>query len=412
MAGLARSIARLANFRHRFEQLLATASPRTGQPTSPSPRLSDVTSFGSNPGNLRMFAYVPERLARRPALVVALHGCTQTAAAYQMGSGWSQLADRYGFVVVYPEQQHENNPKTCFSWFRPGDIRRDHGEALSVRQMVARAVANYGVDPDRVFVTGLSAGGAMTSVMLATYPEIFAGGAIIAGLPYGCAGNVEQGFQAMLETRATPARVLGDRVRAASSHRGPWPKISVWHGSADAVVKPFNADEIVAQWADVHGLNLRPTYEGRLGGHLRRGWQNARGDTVIEAITLRGMAHGVPVARHGERFGEVGPFFLDAGISSSHHIARFWGLAEAEAELPEIAAPLISDARTPVAEGEVLAPVQPARAEPFNPNAIIAAAFAAAGLPVPKTAEGVTPAETVAPEPIIEAALKAAGLKR
>src|SRR6185437_13350080 len=103
--------------------------------------------------------------------------------------------------------------------------------------MIEKAVGAFGIDQRRVFVTGLSAGGAMVSVMMAAYPELFAAGAIIGGLPYGSAANVQEAFDAMFNDRAPSARALGDRVRAASKHRGPWPRISVWHGTADTMVK-------------------------------------------------------------------------------------------------------------------------------------------------------------------------------
>jgi feruloyl esterase len=115
-------------------------------------------------------------------------------------------------------------------------------------------------DPTRVFVTGLSAGAAMTSVMLATNPDVFAGGAIIAGLPYGAADNVPQAFEAMHQCPPRATRVWGDLVRRASPHKGPWPRISVWHGGADATVVPPNATEIIKQWTDVHGLPVQPPF--------------------------------------------------------------------------------------------------------------------------------------------------------
>src|SRR5262245_26315081 len=117
MAGLRKTIAYLGRFRRRFEKLLAGARKRPGAetPSARLGRLREITGFGSNPGNLRMFAYPPDRLPHAPDLVVALHGCTQTAADYDHGTGWSTLADRQGFVLVYPEQQPSNNPKSCFS---------------------------------------------------------------------------------------------------------------------------------------------------------------------------------------------------------------------------------------------------------------------------------------------------------
>ncbi|MBK8210758.1 MAG: PHB depolymerase family esterase [Rhodospirillales bacterium] len=145
--------------------------------------LTEVSGFGSNPGNLRMLTYVPQDLPPNAALVVVLHGCTQTATSYDTGTGWSTLADRHGFALLLPEQRRSNNPLRCFNWFRGQDYVRDGGEPESIRQMVERLVSEHGIDRRRIFVTGLSAGGAMTSVMLATHPELFAGGAVVAGVP-------------------------------------------------------------------------------------------------------------------------------------------------------------------------------------------------------------------------------------
>ena len=145
--------------------------------------------------------------------------------------------------------------------------------------MIARMVADYQIDPRRIFVTGLSAGGAMTSVMLATYPEVFAGGAVIAGLPFGVATNVREALNGMLQSPSRPAGELGDLVRNASHHKGPWPRISVWHGSADRTVNPANANEIVKQWLDVHQLPSAPMSEATVDGYPRQIWWNADGET-------------------------------------------------------------------------------------------------------------------------------------
>nr|WP_246742521.1 PHB depolymerase family esterase [Microvirga splendida] len=298
-------------------------------PTMPN-RLTEVSGFGANPGNLRMLTYVPEAVSASPALVVVLHGCTQTAAGYDHGSGWSALADRYGFILLYAEQREANNPKRCFNWFQLGDIERDKGEACSIRQMVEFAIKQHNVDRSRVFVTGLSAGGAMTATMLATYPEVFASGAIIAGLPYRCATSVPEAFECMFQGQTRSAQEWGDLVRNASSHRGPWPKVSVWHGSADATVKPMNAGEIIKQWTNVHGLTSSPTSSETVDGYPRRVWTAPSGEDVIEEYVITGMAHGTPLDTGNDEnsYGAAGPFLLDVGISSSYRIAKFWGLTE------------------------------------------------------------------------------------
>jgi poly(hydroxyalkanoate) depolymerase family esterase len=292
--------------------------------------LIQITGFGTNPGELRMFSFVPETLQPSPALVVVLHGCGQNATSYDFGAGWSTLAKHYGFALLMPEQHAANNANTCFNWFNPEDSRRGRGEACSIRQMIARMVSQYKIDKHRIFVTGLSAGGAMTSVMLATYPEVFGGGAIIAGLPYGVAKNVREALSGMFQSAPRPARELGDLVRKASNHRGPWPKVSVWHGSADRTVNPANADEIIKQWLDVHRLSSSPMSEGSVNGYPHQIWWDADGETVVESYTITDMAHGTPlgIAENDERYGMQGAFLIEAGISSSYHIANFFGLTE------------------------------------------------------------------------------------
>jgi feruloyl esterase len=422
-------LARLQVLRTKFEGLLESArrkAAHTGAAPARAPtRLRELTGFGSNPGNLRMFAYAPQHLPPAAPLVVALHGCTQTADEYDYGTGWSSLADKFGFAVIYPQQQPVNNPRNCFSWFLPDDIARGQGEARSIREMVEHAVATFAADRGRVFVTGLSAGGAMASVMLATYPEVFAGGAVIAGLPYGCASNVQQAFEVMFTPQGHGAGVLGDRVRAASRHRGPWPKISVWHGTSDPIVQPSNGEDIIRQWTNVHGLAECPSCQELVGGHARRIWSDANGNALIEAFAITGMAHGVPLATTGgDSCGAAAAFFLDVGISSTHHIARFWQLHESLVEMPRAASRSAAiqipvDARDFVLVGAPAAGSQSSAEDSqeqnqqtqytVDPNAVIAAAFRAAGLPVPEipaAPPGAPP--RVASGPIIAAALKAA----
>ncbi len=311
------------------ETVAALASRRWLQDLSGAPTagLQEVALLGDNPGALRMLVHAPAVRTARAALVVVLHGCTQTAGAYALGAGWTELADRFGFVLLCPEQTRANNPTLCFNWFQPADTRRGGGEAASIHAMVRRAITDYDLDPDRVFVTGLSAGGAMANVMLAAYPESFAAGAIIAGLPYGSASNMQEAFAAMRHMRSLPPRTLGDAVRAASDHRGSWPRISVWQGDEDATVMAGVADDLVHQWRDVHGVE---TVAGEAKGTGRRRhtvWRTASGETVVELHQLSGMGHGAPLGRDlADGCGTAGPYLLEVGVSSSLEIARAWGL--------------------------------------------------------------------------------------
>jgi poly(hydroxyalkanoate) depolymerase family esterase len=299
-----------------------------GQAPGVSDRLTDLASFGSNPGALRARLHVPAGLAPGSPLVVVLHGCTQSAAAYDHGSGWSTLADSSGFAALFPEQVRANNANLCFNWFEPGDTKRGSGEALSIRQMIAQMVKDHALDEQRVFITGLSAGGAMTSAMLATYPEVFAGGAIVAGLPYGVAESVPQAFDRMRGHGGPSGKVLAERVLDASDHKGPWPTVSVWHGTADATVSLSNAGAIVDQWRGVHALPASPTQTSIVDGHRRNVWHGPQGQEHIQLFTIDSMGHGTPIQASGmDQLGHAGPFMLDQGISSTRHIARSWGIA-------------------------------------------------------------------------------------
>ena len=286
------------------------------------------TAFSPNPGGLRMMAHVPPGLGRGAPLVVALHGCTQTAAGYDTGTGWSALADRAGFAVLCPEQVRANNQNVCFNWFEPGDIVRGQGEVASMAAMVNRMIADFGIDRRRVFVTGLSAGGAMTSALLACYPETFAAGAIIAGLPFGAADTVQSAMQAMHRGTAVSSFVAGKRVRAASAHQGPWPRVSVWHGTADHTVRPSNADELIAQWSEVHGLT-GPGRAEPLEGSVRQIWTDSSGRVVLERVIVAGLGHGVPIVP-GTGIGIPGPHIIASSVSSTEHIARFFGVLPAD----------------------------------------------------------------------------------
>ena len=320
MRSISDTMARLAAFRD------ITPGGRMADPVQ---RLDTLTGFGTNPGALVAKYHVPAKLRPGAALVVVLHGCTQTAEGYDQGAGWSTLADREGFAVLFPEQTRANNPNLCFNWYMSEDTRREGGEAQSIRQMIAAMILAHDLDPARVYITGLSAGGAMTSVMLATYPELFAGGAIIAGLPFGSAHNVPQAFDRMRGHGGPDDAELTALVRDASGgHQGDWPTISIWHGTADRTVAIANMDRIAVQWRDLHGTNEAPDMVEALDGYSRSIWHGADGRVAIEQYEIAGMGHGTPIDPTGpDRLGHAAPHMLDVGISSTALIARSWGVA-------------------------------------------------------------------------------------
>ena len=316
---------------------------------APALAQSEVTGFGSNPGALRMFKYVPAGLPANSPLVVALHGCAQSASSYDAETGWQMLADRWQFALVLPQQQSANNSSGCFNWFESGDTARGQGETLSIKQMVDRMIADHAIAPSRVYVTGLSAGGAMTAAMLAAYPDVFAGGAILSGLPYRCATTQSAAFSCMNPgTNLAPAQ-WGDRVRAAyPSWTGPWPLVSIWHGDADYTVRPMNLTESMEQWTDVHGIDQVADVSDTVAGYPHRLYKNAAGQPLVETYTISGMGHGTPVdPGTGEtQCGVAGAYILDANICSSYYIGRFWGLDNLDGVAPSVSLTAPSEGAT------------------------------------------------------------------
>ena len=337
-------------------------------------RLEELTGFRDNPGALDARVYLP---AGRPtALVVVLHGCTQNASVYDRGSGWSELAARQGFALLYPQQRRTNNPNLCLNWYRPEDAQRGRGEPESIAQMVRSMADRYQIDASRTFITGLSAGGAMTSIMLATYPELFAGGAIIAGLPFGAASTLPDALERM-RGEGFPSRAeLASRVQAASDYRGLMPTLSVWHGTHDNIVHPANAVAIADQWRDLHGLGEIDAKVDAVAGHRRHTWFNSNGQAIVTKYDIRGMGHGTPLdTGRSDACGTVGPHMLEAGICSTRQIARSWGLLGESVELqgvPSSSSPL--GARGPEASSQRLTPHR------SNVSAIIEDALRSAGL--------------------------------
>ncbi|GAA2787908.1 extracellular catalytic domain type 1 short-chain-length polyhydroxyalkanoate depolymerase [Saccharopolyspora taberi] len=291
--------------------------------------LEPVTGF-DNPGGLSMYVYRPADLPEKAPVVVALHGCTQSAQDYADHSGLDKFADQNKFLLVFAEQSTTNNPNRCFNWFQPGDISRDQGEAASIRNMVDHAVATLGGDGNRVHVTGLSAGGAMTAAMLATYPDVFKSGAIMAGLPYKCATTMAEAFTCMNPgSDRTPAQWAELARSGNPSWTGPWPRVAIWHGTSDTTVVPSNADELRDQWTAVHNLSQEPTRTSTLppNNTQHEEYADASGSVAVEVNRVPDIGHGTPVhpGPGPEDCGQTGQYYPDS-ICSSYYVTQFFGL--------------------------------------------------------------------------------------
>jgi poly(hydroxyalkanoate) depolymerase family esterase len=333
-----------------------------------SSALEAVTSFGTNPAQLKMYRYTPMNMPAGPRpLVVVLHGCTQTAAAYE-NTGWSALADAWKFHVVYPEQNSSrNNSSGCFNWggrwksapqtfvFTPEpldltEIARGHGENESIKEMVDKMKAEHPIDDKRVFVTGLSGGGAMAALMLAVWPDVFSGGAIFAGIPYGCAmdkkttaeaGNCLKDYSGANAYLDRTPQAWGDLVRsAAPSYKGPYPRVSIWHGTSDSVVNNKNQAELMKQWTNANGIDQTPDAQGDVDGFPHAEYKDASGKTLVETYTITGQSHGTEVApskpidpaqTKGPMCGKAGAYILSTGICSTYYAGKFFGLDGATA---------------------------------------------------------------------------------
>ncbi|GIJ48347.1 hypothetical protein Val02_52330 [Virgisporangium aliadipatigenens] len=277
--------------------MTATVAALTVAPPARAAALVEVTNFGTNPSNLRMHLYVPDRLAARPAVLLAVHYCTGTGPAFYSGTRFAALADQYGFIVIYPSATRSGQ---CFDVSSPQALRHDGGsDPVGLVSMVRYVQQRYSTDTSRTFVTGASSGAMMTNVLLGDYPDVFRAGAAFAGVPFGCFATTDgsswnsQCAQGQIDR--TP-QAWGDLVRGAyPGYSGSRPRMQVWHGVNDDTLRYPNFNEEIDQWTNVLGVSRTPV----LTDTPRANWTRTRYGTntvqaPVEAISVANTGHNLP----------------------------------------------------------------------------------------------------------------------
>ena len=297
------------------------------------PLSEEVMDFGTNPGNLSLFYYVPKTVKENAPMVVVLHGCGQGATAAAELTGWNKLADEYGFCVMYPQQHFPNNPQHCFSWFKKNEIERGSGECESIKQMVDYMLKKFKVDTKSVFVTGMSAGGAMSTVMIATQPGMFKAAAIFAGGPYKPGSNIFTSSGSMVwGVNKTPDEWQDLVWRENPAFKGKYPKVIIFHGTKDPVVNIRNAQEIVEQWTALHSVDtiadvVEQNYLGA-SDITRIVYNTKQNEEAVVFYKVNDLGHAIPVNPGfcDNEGGKTGLFATDKNFYSTFYTACEFGL--------------------------------------------------------------------------------------
>jgi poly(hydroxyalkanoate) depolymerase family esterase len=253
-------------------------------------------SFTNRAGTRAYKLYVPSGAdGRALPLLVMLHGCTQSADDLAAGTRMNELAESGSFFVVYPEQSANANGQRCWNWFKADDQRRDRGEPSIIAGITRQIATTQPVDLERIYVAGMSAGGAMAVIMGATFPDLYAAVGVHSGLAYGAAHDMPSAFMAMKQGAPDPAQ---GKTRAAQDARAvdftrTVPTI-VFHGDRDGTVHPRNGEQVLHQWAGEAGAGRATVRQGQVSGgraYTRSVYQGAEGRPVAERWVVHGAGH-------------------------------------------------------------------------------------------------------------------------
>ena len=318
--------------------------------------------------------YSPSQPLANPPLVVMLHGCTQDPDQFATGTAMNAVAEKRGWIVLYPEQPSSANQNKCWNWYLADHQQRDKGEPALLAAITSEVVRANKVDPARVYVCGLSAGAAMSVILGATYPDVFAAIGVCSGLEYGAATDVPSAYTAM-SNGGPSAQQQGDAAWKAMGPAARLVPVMVFHGSADHTVAPKNADQIVAEWVETDDLapdgKLKPTLPttptrttnatapGGLGYTLSE-YADSSGHTVVALVLVSGMDHAWSGGNSAGSYTE--PRGPDASTMLADFFANNPRSGSAPAPAPGVAPITVADPPGGVFTGSVSVTLRPNRA--------------------------------------------------
>lgn len=262
-------------------------------------------SFTNDAGTRTYKLYIPKGYRGQALpLIVMLHGCTQTPDDFAAGTGMNTLAEKELFFVVYPAQAVSANSSKCWNWFNTSDQFRDRGEPSLIAGITRQIVSNYHIEERRVYLAGLSAGGAMAMIMGVAYPDLYAAIGVHSGIPYGTAHDLPSAFAAMRHGRVSEKRSRGYRFSEGDMVNRVVPTV-VFHGDRDKTVHPRNGDQVLAFWTTINGGSgpdkdignkLRVTVKrGQVPGgyaYTRAIYHDPSGHAVMERWLVHEAGHG------------------------------------------------------------------------------------------------------------------------
>lgn len=293
--------------------------------------LEEIVDFGENPGNLRMFLYSPKSTenAQNLRVVIVLHGCSQSAKKIELQSGWSKLAEKYGFIVIYPQERISNNPMSCFRWYSYD--KKELDEVNSVMSMLSFVQNNYSVDSSRFFIYGVSAGAVLGVHTMVRNPESFSAGASLAGGPFKIGKRgIDLLTKLTFPVDRTPSEWL-KRIPISSKVK-VFPKLIVLHGTADPVNHFKNSIELTEQWSTVvHTSQSADSVELQFcqNESIKRSLyfdKNQQSKIVLYEILDGGHTIPIDPGHLPHQGGTSGAFTADRDWFSTYYIAKDFGL--------------------------------------------------------------------------------------